>query len=268
MISFVMRASRPGEEGIGQRYRDEIAAMRRPGALEAQLARIDLMSRKQPLRRIFVMGCGRSGTWLLTAMMTGFEGVDFLPSEVPQEVFGLLTTDRPALLLKRDHKAYERIEDIPDSIHLVCIVRHPFDVLTSHNPVSPERAYHISPARWLGEMLALQYLVDTKRTRTTILRYEDLVSDPDTVRNRLGRELSLEAATPIEKVMDGFAGKGALAAARKAMHGFRPIDRQSVERFRSDPAALAYLHAVRPRLWRLLDWVAETFGYDVSLEKP
>ncbi|MFO1120819.1 MAG: hypothetical protein U1F47_00620 [Hyphomicrobiales bacterium] len=167
VIRFVVDMADVAPQGSLPDFHKEIAFLRQPGALERQMVLIDRGDRRQPLGRICVMGCGRSGTWLLTAVLSSFAGFDFGPEEVPLEYFGPVTTDRPVLVLRRDAMAHQRVEQIPDDIQIVFIVRHPFDVLTSHNP-----------------------------------------------------------------------------------------------------ALLSYLRKIRPRLGRLLGWVAETYGYDISLEAP
>ncbi|MEJ0011474.1 MAG: hypothetical protein WDM94_02385 [Bauldia sp.] len=207
------------------------------------------------------MGCGRSGTWLLTAAFSTFGDLDVMGAESPAEAFGMFATDKPALLVKRDHVAYQRIEELPDSIEIAIIVRHPFAVLTSHNPVS-RRAYHIAPHRWLGEMLALQYLLDTRRPATVIVRYEDLVTDPDRVQTRLSEAFRLPIAHPMSAIAEVFRPP---ASALSAMHGLRPVDRDSVEKYKHDPEKIAYLRSIRPRLGRLLTWVAEEYGYDIEI---
>jgi hypothetical protein len=265
VIRFVVNKPLGIRQGGLPDFHKEIAFLRQPGALERQMALIDQAEGRQPLGRIFVMGCGRSGTWLVAAVLSSLDGLDFFPEEVPLEYFGLVTTDRPVLALKRDATAHQRVEHIPQNIQIVFIVRHPFDVLTSHNPTVAQNAYHITPARWLGETLALQYLVDTARPNTMIVRYEDLVDDPHGTQARLGRHLGLAITRTPEQVREDFAVS---AQTIKATHGLRPIDRKSVECFRRDPALLSHLRKIRPRLGRLLDWVAQTYSYDISLETP
>lgn len=229
-----------------------------PASLEARLAGID---RDNDFRRLYVMGCGRSGTWLLTALFATFADVDIVASELPVTDFARLATDRRVLILKRHDNAYQTVEKIPPSIGIAMIVRHPFAVLTSHNPTT-RRKYHIDPDRWLGEMLALQYLVDTKRRETTIVRYEDLVADPEATQALLGNQFGLtvqHAAGDVHKVFN------ASPEAISAMHGLRPIDAGSVESYRQSAEKMSYLRSIRPRLGRLLDWVSGEYGYDISL---
>src|SRR5262249_52397251 len=66
------------------------------GALQQRLAEID---NRKPRRRIYVMGCGRSGTWLLTHVMTTFFGVEVVLRELPVEYFRLLMSDSSVLVL-------------------------------------------------------------------------------------------------------------------------------------------------------------------------
>jgi SAM-dependent methyltransferase len=237
---------------------EQLNWLSQPGNLEPRLRNLD---RDRPINRIFVMGCGRSGTWLLTAMMSTFRDVAVVSDELAVEYFGILSTDMPALVLKRKFDSYLRVEQIPDCIRITYIVRHPYDVLTSHNPASGRR-YHIEPHRWLGEMLSLQYLVDTQRANTKIIRYEDLVTDPEAAQASLGSFFSLKIGSSVDDIAQTFRAP-ALAAA--AMHGIRPIDRQSVNRHKDDPGQIDYIRTIRPRLGRTLDWVAQTFDYDLFL---
>lgn len=207
------------------------------------------------------MGCGRSGTWLLTALMSTYADIAVYPHEAPVQNFGLTTTEGSTLVIKRDSHAYETIEQIPARINIAYTVRHPFDVLTSHNPTTGVR-FHVDPHRWLGEVLALQYLVDTGRGGTAIVRYEDLVAGAGVVQARLASSFGLSVATSPDDIVRTF---DASSEAVSAMHGLRRIDRSSLFRYRSNPEHLDYLRAIRPRLGRLLEWVGETFGYDIGL---
>jgi hypothetical protein len=229
-----------------------------PGNLESRLRELDTDRR---LTRVFVMGCGRSGTWLLAGVMTTFRDVTVVYRELGVEHFGLLSPDCAALVLKRAWDSYKRIGDIPERIGIAYIVRHPYDVLISHNPAT-DRAYHVTPDRWVGEALALQRLVDKKRSNTKIIRYEDLVTDPDAAQESLGSFFDLQTGSSVSNITVTFKPPAKTAA---AMHGVRPIDRQSVDRHKSRPVHRDYIREIRPRLGRTLDWVAEAFDYDLSL---
>jgi hypothetical protein len=104
-----------GNDPVRVLYEKELRRLQQPGALQQRLAEI---ANRKSLRRIYVMGCGRSGTWLLTHIMSTFFGVEVVARELPVEYFGLLMTDRSILILKRDKAAYQRIQQIPASIEI------------------------------------------------------------------------------------------------------------------------------------------------------
>lgn len=123
-------------------------------------------------------------------------------------------------------------------------------------------AFHVTAHRWLGETLALQYLVDTCRPGTAVLRYEDLVNDPAGLQRTLGLSLGLRPCAP----PDGFLSRfRASPHASTAMHGVRPIDAASVGRHRSDPRKVAHDLASRGRpaetpMFSTVDDVASSSG--------
>jgi hypothetical protein len=246
----------PNGEQLRELYEKELRRLRGPGSLQCRLADID---KKSPFRRIFVMGCGRSGTWLLMHVMSTFSGVETLPKELPIEYFGLLTTDHSVLVFKRDHIAYQRIEQIPKGIEIAYIVRHPYDVLTSHLP-SSGRPYHILPDRWIGEMSALRHLVTSRRENTRIIRYEDLVRHPIECQTELGRFFDLSIDASIDRLSTVSNNP-----TESPMHRGRKIDADSINKHKRDPEKLAYLARIKPELGQTLDWIASSYDYDLSL---
>jgi hypothetical protein len=239
-------------------YHDELVRLSLPGQL---VARVREMDRVKPLNRIFVMGCGRSGTWLVTGVMSTFADVCVVGQEVPVETFGILSSTQSTLVLKRAHNSFARIREVPDEIGIAYVIRHPFDVLTSHHP-NHLRRFHIRPERWLGEMMALQYLMRTKRTRTKIVRYEDLVRDPTAVQGALGKAFELKASVPAGDFMARFTPSPKALAAVDCV---RKIDTNAIGRYKKDPESVQHLKEIRPRLGPLLDWVTTEFGYELSL---
>ena len=222
-------------------YHKELARLRKPGALADRLTEID---RVKLFRRIYIMGCGRSGTWLLTDVMSTFDDVEVVKAELIVEHFGLFETDRSTLILKRDSQAYKTIKEIPAQIKIVYILRHPFDVLTSYLPVS-QRPYHILPDRWLGEMSALQYLSAAGRKDTKIIRFEDLVVRPFDLHADLATFFNLKIAVPIDNVVK--------------------ISKDTIGKHGREPDKIHYLQKIKPDLEPMLSWVADTYQYDVSL---
>jgi hypothetical protein len=167
--------------------------------------------------------------------------------------------------LKRTAYSFETIETIPAQITILFIVRHPFDVLTSIHPESHRtgRRYHVTCGRWLGETMALKWLVESKRPKTHVLRFEDLIVDPLHTQRQIGEVTGLSIKTPANEFHT--VCKPPLRATR-AMHGIRPLETNTVERWKANPEAIAYLRSVQSRLCHSLPWVEENFGYDISLD--
>jgi hypothetical protein len=243
-------------EPVQALYEKELRRLKQPGALQQRLADID---NRKSHRRIYVMGCGRSGTWLLTHAIATFFGVEVVPRELPLEYFGLLMTDSSALVLKRDNAAYQRVKQMPASIEIAYIVRHPYDVLTSHLPGSG-RPYHILPERWVGELTALRHLVDSQKKNVKIVRYEDLVRRPVESQNKVGHFFRLKIRVPIDTIYTASNNPS-----ESPLHQSRKIDVSSIDKYKLDPAKLAYLARIKPQLGEVLDWVGKTYDYDLSL---
>jgi len=229
-----------------------------PGELGKAIAQLDSAVTH---RRIYLMGCGRSGTWLLTSLFSSFDNVSLVAKELPIEYFGVLKTNAPVLAIKRDRHAYQLVEEIPPSIEIVWIVRHPFDVLTSHNPMESRR-YYIQPWRFVGEMLALKYLVENRQAGTLVIRYEDLVQDPIGTQQRIAERFGLSIGFPPDQINEKFH---APPEADIAMHGQRKIDSASVGKFRNHPENIEHLRKIYPRVEPVLAWVAKEFSYDIAL---
>jgi len=248
----------PRNEALQNLYDKELSRLNEPGALEERLTEIDKI---RSFHRIYVMGCGRSGTWLLTNLMGTFQDTDVVRKETVFEYFGLLVTSCSTLVLKRDKDAYRRVAKLPESIKIAYIIRHPFDVLTSHLPRS-NRPYHILPDRWLGEMAALRHLVDAGRANTKIIRYEDLASKPVETQTDLGDFFDLRAGM----TMSAFYTFSNNPTEKTATTGSpRTIDIDSINKHQRDPKKLDYLKAINPKLGKMLEWVGQTHNYDVSL---
>ena len=255
MVSEIVLPN-PKAEPPQRLYEQELLRLKDPMALKSRLADIAMTKN---FRRIYVMGCGRSGTWILTHVMRTFKDTDVVLSELAFEYFGLLTTASAVLVLKRDHVAYQRVEMIPECIEIAWIVRHPFDVLTSHLP-SSQRPYHILPQRWLGEMAALRYLLDTGRKQTKIIRYEDLVAAPRETQSDLAGFFGLSKAHPIENLqtISNNPSEG-------PKYRGRTLDTDSIERHKRDPEKVKYLREIKPGLGEMLEWVSNTYHYDILL---
>ena len=246
----------PRNEPAQALYDKELLRLREPGALQRRLAEID---KGKSFRRIYVMGSGRSGTWLLTHVMGTFSDVEVVRKELPVEYFGLLITELPVLVLKRDRDAYQWTQQIPANIEIVYIVRHPYDVLTSHLPPFP-RPYFITPERWVGQLTALRSLVESQRNNVQIIRYEDLVSYPVEWQGKLADSFRLKIQTPIDVLLTISNNP-----TESPLYRSRKLDTSSIGKHKRDPAKLAYLAEIKPQLGDILGWVGKVYDYDLEL---
>ena len=211
--------------------------------------------------RVFVLGCGRSGTWLLMQLLSTLKDQDIVPQELPVEAFGLFATRTSRLLIKRHFLSYKTIQRIPPDVRIIYIVRHPYDVLTSHNPVT-KRDYHIQPERWMEEIKALSLLMASGREHLKVVRYEDLVSNPVHMQAELAAFLGAEIAMSPEEISPSLKlGE----STQIAMHGVRKIDTNSVGKYHRDPRKLEYLRSIRGQLGETLLWISATFDYDIGI---
>jgi hypothetical protein len=157
----------------------------------------------RPVKRVFVMGCGRSGTWLLYALLSMAKDAYALFEEVDVGRFARIMSREPNQILKRDQKSYLAAARIPASIAVVWIVRHPFDVVTSRHPEKAWKTpFHINAKRWNGEMDALRQFLEADRPNGHVVRYEELVSRPEPTMSHIARAVGLELSASIGEFAD------------------------------------------------------------------
>jgi hypothetical protein len=222
-------------------------------------ARLKEMDGATPRRRIYVAGCARSGTWLATALMSCFEGVQMVAEESMSGRFLRIEPRAPCIVLKRSSDAYGALAGAPPEIEIVYVVRHPFDVLTSAHT---GRERYATPERWKAEMAAFRALIEARHAGLHILPYEDMVLEPAATQQRMAQALDLRIRHPFARFDEVVSfDDGAVAA----MHGLRAPDAKSVGRWRRDAEQFAYVKSVAPQLEPELSWLANLRGYGVAL---
>lgn len=208
--------------------------------------------------RLFVAGCGRSGTWMLTAMLTGLKGAVLEEGENDVGRFMALPNESGLQIVKRQHDSYKRFAKLPSDIAVIYIVRHPLDVLTSTHL---GETGHIDLERLEGEMRAyFTYLQD--RPRTLSLRFEDLVREPQLVQKRVEAFLGVEA----DVNFGDFHENAALPAyVVESMHGLRKPDPTRLEAWRRKPEAVAEIMSRLAASDGTLDKAVRHFGYEMPV---
>ncbi len=135
--------------------------------------------------KIFIAGCGRSGTRLMLNLMKCFSDLYCHPVEADVAKFDELV-ECPAkhLVVKRTFQCHQKLPNLPDSIELIYCVRHPFDVLTSSMP--SELFFHITPKRWLAEYQSLKELRTRQPDRSIFFsKYEELIRQPNVIQAKV-----------------------------------------------------------------------------------
>ena len=111
-------------------------------------------------------------------------------------------------------------------------------------------------------MKALKYLVDTKRLNTKIIRYEDLIINPQNFQASIAEYFKLKINKSADEIASTFC---ASPEAFLAMHGLRKIDTNSLHKFKNS-SDIEHLKNIRANLSPMLSWVAAEYKYDLSLD--
>jgi hypothetical protein len=209
-----------------------------------RLRRSILLSRLQRRgnrRLVFIAGCARSGTSLLRKLMSCFEDVAAVDRERSvSHFFDLAHGPQRTLVVKRTNKCHRELPHLPACVDLIYCVRHPYDCLTSSHPeTAAHQAFHVSERRWTDEYDSLQRLVGRQPSRLiSIVRYEDLVRDPDGVQAALASSLSLGVAHRFSSNPFGIEIRASSVGKwqrderlRDAICGFDPAWRQRIAEF-------------------------------------
>ena len=211
------------------------------------------------IRQIHIIGCSRSGTTMLHAAMSAFEGVELHPTETlaMQPTLGErahvlrrvgLRAARPRwFITKRAYRWFEagELQDLArralrERVGIIHIVRDPRDVLLSRH-ASSQRERYVDPAHWQRSIEAADWLEArlAGRCRFVTLRYEDLVLAGRSVEAQLFATfgLRLRPGARIENVADSLALSGLTLDPYMAtnMQGVRNADPRSIGKWRNHP---------------------------------
>lgn len=217
------------------------------------------LMRAKPKTRLYILGCGRSGTWLLLGMMSTYRGVLIAPEERHFGHFAAIAdAPEPVHIVKRSFYGHSLMARLPREIGLLYILRDPRDVLTSTHY---EREFYITLERWTEEMRSLKALLDTGREHFLVTRFEDLVLNPAGEQARIAEAFGLEVEWPAARFDERFEIRETIS---DSMHGLRPPDPSVIGRWRDDPVKRAYLAERRGAILAEFQPLADRFGYDLS----
>lgn len=219
------------------------------------------------MEKIYIAGCGRSGTTLMLRLFRTFADCHVILKESPAAILSETPCDCRFIVAKRNAAAWKTLPQLDPAIKIVYMVRHPFDVLTSAHPKAEAKStktrwrwstlrqtighpleswddrqwqsqnhpYYISPNRWLQEYRAYQQLRHTRNSgqNLLVLRYEELVANPDATQEKIMAMTGLQAV--------------------KSFSAAEPLSLGSMEKFRKNAEFRAYLRALPRRLQQNLN---------------
>jgi hypothetical protein len=208
----------------------------------------------RPLRRprAFVIGAPRSGTTIATLTLRSFAGVETMTGGL---CVGSLLQHRTSrwLVAQRTPSCTDHlVADLRRLRHvwIIDVVRDPRDVVTS---VAPGLPGHCAFERWERD-IDTGATIRRRHRRYLRIRYEDFLTRPEHVQQRLARALGWEPLT-------AFTTAHVLAPAAlprpmvEALGGVRPLDPSRAGRWRHDPASrlrVAQQLAAHPRMEDML----------------
>ena len=204
--------------------------------------------------KIFIAGCARSGTSLARGLMGCFadtyvHGGFSYDQEAPESMFNRLDRSERHLVVKRVLTSYLTLPSLASDVALIYCVRHPLDVLTSSHPSVPDRPFYVSEPRWRAEYAAYRLLCGLQPSRRTfVLRYEDLVGDPDGMQRRIAHHFGLDIARPFTENAEGV-----------------PVRRSSVEKWRTDPGLRDYIDSFDASFRGVIGAFCGEFGYTLPV---
>ena len=223
-------------------------------------------------RGIYIQGCARSGNTLIRELCgSAFQDVKLvkLTKDTAECSLAFLieTLRRPdaagaVCVASRNYEnslAMDRelLRTNPD-VRILWMLRDPRDILTSIHANIPDK-YYVTPDRLIKSLQLYFQFKDEPQVLT--VRYEELVGDPNAMQTRISQACDLAASRPFTEAYKFFPR---FFENVRAMHSIRPIDTQSVQKWRSNPAHqkhLAQTLAAHPEIVSL----GRECGYEVTL---
>lgn len=182
----------------------------------------------QTHRRVHVVGCHRSGTTLMMELL--WYAYPFSGRKAHEEsVFNPAPKDARLYLSKKppDTTRLRKVFLADEQLHVIALQRDPRSVISSIHPDRPG-VYFSSFRRWREYAAAIDALID--HPRFLMVRYEDLVREPDAVQARI--EARFDFLKPRRAFVRYPEGADVPENARVSMLGARPFDPSRIDGWR------------------------------------
>ncbi len=182
------------------------------------------------VKRLHVVGCHRSGTTLMTELLGNCFDIQGRVAH-EQSLWQPIPGDWPVFLSKKppDTVRIRPVFLLDPDLYVIAMIRDPRGVITSRHKNRPD-VFFSSFWRWEHYLHAIMAL--ESHPRYLVVRYEDLVADPDAVQDRIA------AAFPFLQPKSRFSrfpeGADIHDSAQVSLNGVRAVDRSSLDRWRQE----------------------------------
>jgi hypothetical protein len=222
---------------------------------------------KVNIKRVYIIGCSRSGTTMLHYAMIAFKNTMLFDKETNiwshpsiSEVFSIYKEKYnktiPTFYVSKRHaewyqdkELYKSIEHISKyNIYVINIIRDPRDVLSSRHPYDKKR-YYVEPWLWEKSVESADFLMKklgNYRNKLTI-KYEDIVLKSKMIEETLIKILGLELKDNIkswDSLKDNLEESGIDHKMIPYMHKLRNFDKGSIGNWKNDEESKKYLENI------------------------
>lgn len=142
-------------------------------------------------------------------------------------------------------------------IGFVWMLRNPLDVLTSAH--KKKRGYYVEPYRLIASLNL--WLLFRNEPNVLTVRYEDLVTTPVAVQDQIAERFGLHPIRPFLECHEHFPQ---FKQNLEALHSIRPIDANSVDKWKKSPESCRYLGDVLKRYPEIIALGKLCGGYDID----
>jgi hypothetical protein len=185
------------------------------------------------MQRVHIVGPPRTGTSLMLELMChGFEFESIMRTEIdvlepPPKPWRTVLTKRP-----RDHVAIEPVLRADKGHWFIFMLRDPRDVVVSRHPQAPDK-YWASLAFWRAAAASVATMRD--HPQLLIVRYEQLVTEPDQVQRQLEERLKFLLR---KQPFSSFSEQAKLTTKHRPNIRYT-VDQDSIGRWRQNKERLA-----------------------------
>ena len=213
---------------------------------------------------VFVTGCARSGTTLLQrCLATLHDPIYYWSENSLTAIFKSRRIDGANIVLKRTAACHSHFDAIPTGIKIVHIVRHPAHVFTSRH--AKREGFYVTPQRWQAEYAAFTALRERHpHDRLTVVRYEDLLAEPDAVQDHIGRALDVSFDLPFSRYTERDYLDEKIVPHTGLKRTWVPIDPGRPQQNRTGTEHITHWAAIRTKLAPELARFCEEFGYPID----